>query len=349
MKRKNIILIIIGIFLIAGCYFGYKAFNLYYYKIDDAMITNNLTITDTLTINTEQLEQNQYLTFNNIKIRNDFQEFEILEDVSSEDTIKYSLYNEDNEVTSSFWITSENDYTYTEILKTDTTLFTTNNRKITTANLTDYLEKNKITNDIELLEYLANHKSTTNTIFTSVKKMKENYMLYFLSNIIIPETDGITLIDGDYTGYILNLTTSNAKEVSIIKEDKRYIFTFIHLDYFTDNYIKELLSTINIETTDTDTCTLVKTYNIKDITESNDEKYLYVTLTQFQTESEYIIKLSKENSQDLTVGLNYEFTFYIDKLYVEEAPDVIFENSELISIVYTDKVGLEQNNQYVCD
>ena len=95
-------------------------------------------------------------------------------------------------------------------------------------------------------------------------------------------------------------------------------------------------------------CVLVKTYNIDNINPSNDENYLYVTFKEYQVEGVYTLKLSKTISKDLVVGENYEFTFNTDKDYISETPDVIFNNSELINIVYSDKVGMEQRNEFTC-
>lgn len=76
--------------------------------------------------------------------------------------------------------------------------------------------------------------------------MKENYTINFMISIIIPEIDNITLINGDYNGYIFNMK-NKTKEVNIIENDKRYVFTFINTDYFTDEYINQLIETITIE------------------------------------------------------------------------------------------------------
>ena len=75
--------------------------------------------------------------------------------------------------------------------------------------------------------------------------MKERYALQGIVLTTIPIINGISLIDGDYTGYILN--ANKLREVVILKNNKRYIYTFYNLDYFTDDVIKELLNTIEIQ------------------------------------------------------------------------------------------------------
>ena len=50
---------------------------------------------------------------------------------------------------------------------------------------------------------------------------------------------------GDYTGYIYN--KGNIREVVILRNNQRYIFSFRGEKYTTDEYIKDILSTIEIK------------------------------------------------------------------------------------------------------
>ena len=57
----------------------------------------------------------------------------------------------------------------------------------------------------------------------------------------------ITLINGDYNGYIFKIeNNAGVKDISIIKNDKRYTITFFNTKYFTNDYINELLNTLII-------------------------------------------------------------------------------------------------------
>lgn len=95
-------------------------------------------------------------------------------------------------------------------------------------------------------------------------------------------------------------------------------------------------------------CTLTEIYNIDNINLSNDENYLYVSLKKFQTEGVYTIKLPKSISDDLENGKSYEFVFEIDKEYLKDNPDVIFNNSKIINVNETNKQGLEQTSFSTC-
>ena len=59
-------------------------------------------------------------------------------------------------------------------------------------------------------------------------------------------------------------------------------------------------------------------------------------------------KNPKTISKDSEIGKNYEFTFNTYKEYVSATPAEIFDKSELINIEYSDKVGIEQKNEFNC-
>ena len=96
-------------------------------------------------------------------------------------------------------------------------------------------------------------------------------------------------------------------------------------------------------------CTVVKTYDIISIKDSNDELYRYITLSEFQTEGIYTVKLSRILIKDLKKDNSYIFTFKTSKDNLEANTDILFNNSNIINIEYTDKIGLERDNYSYCD
>lgn len=104
----------------------------------------------------------------------------------------------------------------------------------------------------------------------------------------------------------------------------------------------------NLKENEEDRCTLIRTFYIDDIKNSNDENYLYVTLHEYQVEGVFTIKISKIIGKDLEKNNNYEFTFTVPKDYIWENTDKLFNNREVISIEKTDKVGMEQTSKYSC-
>ncbi len=244
MNKKHIILVIVSIILVIGIYFGYKGFCLYLYSTnaysDYEELINGLTIKDTITIKTQNTTD--YLTFGDIKIRNDFKKFK-KQDNDVKDFDRYTLNTFSSRAITYFGMGTG--MTYVDMLKADKTYFSDNGNSLGDFDFEKFLKKNNINNDIELFEYLLENKDIKNNIFTSTKKMKESYNIKNFASVALPLLNNITIINGDYVGYIFN--TDKYKEVSILKNNIRYIFVFMDTYYFTDDVIKDLLNTVIIE------------------------------------------------------------------------------------------------------
>ena len=332
MKKR---LVIISLILIA-LYFAIKGFYLYYYNINNITIedynsfSNNLTIKDTMTIKSSNVEDDNYLRYKNIYVENVFNDFKLLENQASQDNVKYVLYDEDNNLKASFWIGITN--SYVDMLKNDSTLFGTADKRITNTNLTDILEKNNIKNDVELFKYLSENKNKKNTIFTPIKQMKENYTLQFMISVAIPQIDNITIIDGDYQGYIFNM--KNTSNISSIYEARinynSLVYTFLFLnkgeEYFTKQDINNILNTVKFED-DKKTIDNILT-NISDIsltgatitiTDNNKIPYIYGEWYKIEKEEngkweelEPVAKNYGFNDIAYEVNENHEIKFVIN-------------------------------------
>lgn len=176
--KKNGIIFLALVSLLIGCYFGYKGFNLYYYDVNNITTEDydefikGLRINDTITLKKEVIPDEEYLEFNDFKVKNEFKDFKKLGyPESTEDSLKFALYDENNKVKASFWMSKAE--TYTKLLKSDKMLFGTEDKRITNDDLTSILEENGITNDVELFKFLEKQKNVKNNIFTSVKRMKK--------------------------------------------------------------------------------------------------------------------------------------------------------------------------------
>ncbi len=133
--------------------------------------------------------------------------------------------------------------TYTELFQSEFHLFG-GRSEVNNKMMISIFKQNQIRNDIELFEFLEKNKNIKNTIFTSSSKMKRNYAIQHMALLALPKVESITLIDGEYIGYILNLN-DRMREVSILKNGKRYIFSFLGFE-IDDAYIESLLNTIVI-------------------------------------------------------------------------------------------------------
>lgn len=244
----GIIIVVVVVFI--GGFFGTKMYYLNKYKI--SRITTEeyqehkerLKIANKITIKNKNLNDDEYLIFNDIRIKNDFEKFEIL-DSSTDEHRMYAL-KENDKVVASFWFGATTD-SLVDILKSDFELYgwTQEHLSLSKEERIRFFEKYNIENDVDLIKFLSAYEYKENNLFTRTNKMKENYFVKFITSFLMSLGESVTLIDGDYEGYILNMYEN--KEAYIIKNNKKYVFTFLKTDYFTDEYIKELLNTLIIK------------------------------------------------------------------------------------------------------
>lgn len=78
------------------------------------------------------------------------------------------------------------------------------------------------------------------------------------------------------------------------------------------------------------------------IAESNDEKYLYLTIRQFQFDEVETVKVLRSLADTVEINKNYEFTFESSNIEIKDNIKSIFNNATLISIKETDKTGLDE-------
>lgn len=237
MEKNKVIgigIIIVVLVIVLGGFIGYKLFNLVKYNTDFTNeeyqdILSRLQIKDTITIKNTLLSDDEYISYDGLKIRNDFEDYEVVH--KDNDQIVYE--NKDKNILVGIIGLTES---IVEKIKQAGFL------KLSEKDLLDILEKNNIENDYDLIKYISSQENKNNNIFTNSKEMKENYFMYFVTYFHMIVGENITLIDGDYEGYILNMY--DTKSINIIKDNKTYTFT---LKNASDSYIKELLNTIKIE------------------------------------------------------------------------------------------------------
>jgi len=143
--------------------------------------------------------------------------------------------------------------------------------------------------------------------------------------------------------------TLNKKEKTNVKKSIKILLIIVIMFIILLSIIIMIINNHNKIIEDINDCTVIRTYYIDNIGKSNDDKYLYITVHEYQVEGTYTLKLPKLVSGNLESGSSYEFTFKTGKEYVTSTTDKLFENSEVINLNYTDKVGNEQTNMYYCN
>ena len=337
MKVKKIIFFLILLLILI--YFGVKSFFLFYYKFnveDYDKFIDGLNVSGTMIIKKET--SSSYLTFNDVMVKDEFKDFKLLEIGDSTDNVKYVLYDSNNKLIASFWIGVAD--SYVSILSSDLSFYYSSDVRMSNINMSKFLDKNNITTDIDLFNYLVKNRNVKNNIFTSFKKMQENYTLKFMSYAILPSVDSITLIDGDYKGYMFNLSSSNfynLREARIIHNNKNYIFTFLNSseEYFKDDDINRILNSIVFSDNDI-------VMSLKNGSLSNSRATFILknnTSDLYKYGNDYYIEVYKDGkwkNLELKKSLNFDDIAY----------DLKSNESVQININFEDIYGKLENGKY---
>ena len=215
-----------------------------------------------------------------------------------------------------------------------------------------YTETKKVTKEIEVSENLALYGDYDIIIDNTLEnKIIIEYIYPDINNIEV----SISLNYYD-NGYYLDERINNLswnKEmlnqlIEDLKDKKIYVNNFdIKKNVYMSVETKELLfKNKEINNNDNDTIyEFTQTYNVRNIEESNNDAYLYLTLRQFEAEEVTSVRVSRSLAKNIEIGNNYEFTFrynYSNTNLKEGSIAEIFEKCNLVSINYTDKIGVEQ-------
>ena len=235
MKKKItfILLIIVLAFIV------FKSFMLYKYHANKNEINTSVVFNKTITINRKDNNSDIYAYINNT-----FDNY-----VDSDTSFKVK-YDENNEVESFYSIDEVEQYI--NILNMKNMEFVkenTYNDFVTTDKLTkDYLSNHNIKNDINLLKYIKDNYYFSNNIFTCFKTMKINYLLNSFVDSAMPSYKEIILIDGDITGYIIDIESNkDIREIHILNNNKQYVIVLGGNQITSDDFITEFLSSINVD------------------------------------------------------------------------------------------------------
>lgn len=251
MKRIIIIITTVFMLVLMGAYLAFKLYKMDYYSLDNLKnykeYYKSLYIKDTINVKYNEIPNEEQLVFKDFSIRNDFQNFIRLgEPHSTEDYEKYVLYDENNNGIASIWFATG--YSLVESYKEEVIVFNSEEIRYEQMAFKEFFKEKDIVDDFDLFNYLIKSKDKSNTIFDSIEEMKSNYILHYLFSMGF-SYDGITLIEGDLKGYMkeYKIGDNTIVEVDLYSGDDIYGITFFYNEYFTDEYIKELLNTIEIK------------------------------------------------------------------------------------------------------
>lgn len=249
----NVCLVMIVIVTVVFC--SYKGVLLYLHRVSDERfeeIVSGLKVKNTLTIYKKTIDEDKYLVIDDIKIRNDFSEFEVEEGANELVPDIYRLKNESGEVIASITFSSYNQHI--DLFSSDDVIVMSGMDdevvdfgQFNAADRKYFLLKNDINDDIDFFNFIRENGYLESNLFTSEREIKENYAYNLFVNTVMPTVDSITLINGDYAGFTFNFNDKDIRQVSILRNDKSYNFLIKGREYITDEYIGDLFSTLEIK------------------------------------------------------------------------------------------------------
>jgi len=223
-KKSIIIIIVLLIVLFIGFkFYGYMIYN--DSKFEDLAVVK---FDGTMTINHTELNEEDYIRYDNFKVQNIFNDYEIINDESN--SLKYKRIGTENEAI----FMGVDDQFVTLLRNAD------DYKKFSLK----FFEKNNINNDLDLLKYFESHSNDSVKFFMLYSKQKEISKIKEINSLILPSLEYVKSVDGYYTGYIFK-TTSKISEVNILKGDKRYYFTFV--GNYDEVFINDFINTLIIE------------------------------------------------------------------------------------------------------
>jgi hypothetical protein len=243
-KTKIILLtIIIVLIAILITFFSYKMQVMMQYNVEKKdskyiqELLNGLNNQQEVRINTKYLNLDEYLKWQDIKIRNDFENMEIRPMQGNQ--ILYEVKSEEQSQSKSFYISKGS--TYLEELEE----YIKNGwSTVKIKDLKEFCLENEIYDDIDLINYVSKNYYAENHLFTNTKKMKENYIInLFVTNYLYP-VKKTTILNGSYKGYMFE--KDNYYEIHLLHNNTKYTFVFVGEEYKSENYILDIISTIEI-------------------------------------------------------------------------------------------------------
>lgn len=95
-------------------------------------------------------------------------------------------------------------------------------------------------------------------------------------------------------------------------------------------------------------CSFAKTYLVLDISDSNDLKYQYLTLREYQGEEVVTVKVNRELIEEIEEDNYYTFQFGSTGKSMEEDIQSIFDSHLLLAITKSEEDRLKSKNEKVC-
>ena len=245
MKKIVITILVCSVLFISAVLLFGKIVLLDIYHVDDINLNNENIFKEEIEVHTNtNIDYNEY-NYKDLYFRNDFSDYEVANNEDDENDELYLFEKNDKKtirvykhkqlsnmlIEKNFVMRSPEEFIFNE------------------EDRLEFIKKNNIKNDIDLLNYIKDNYYLKNNIFMSEKQMKENYMINLLTRSLFSngektEMVNTILIKGDLLGFIID--KRYLKEIYIVDNEDEYVIELFGDDLNDNNYVNDFIKTIRI-------------------------------------------------------------------------------------------------------
>lgn len=183
------------------------------------------------------------LKYNNLK----YNISDIYEEKYNNDyLIYYNNYESDTKYSSCIKIGMYEDI-YNNFYNDEVTIYGDTLKKVDAK---EVFKKNKINNNSDLQKAMFNDYNIKTSVFTSLNKIKHNYLVKIILNTIFPnsENETLTIINGDFDGYMVNINNKVIEVHLNNSSDEEYVISFWNNSEvaFTEENVIEFIKNVEI-------------------------------------------------------------------------------------------------------
>lgn len=250
-----IILIIVGYFLISRIIMN----NYYSYQVSENYkeVIEGLKVKKTIVVTKNTNKDYETLKAGAITIKDEFKDYTYVKVDAPDETTRLMPHQfvkkvNDEIVSSINFSSSAETVSLVDNFTADAAIMSNSDQsgsaetKYNSVDRKAFLEKNNIKSDIDLYQFIVDNYPLKTSFFDSEEKLKEAYAFNSFVDVVIPTYTGTTIIKGDYNGIIFDYK-AKVVEVHIYKNGKRYGFLTNDERFFDEEFLKEMISTIEID------------------------------------------------------------------------------------------------------
>lgn len=245
-KTKKKLLILASIILLIMSivvHFSYKMQVLMLYNVEKKDseyiedLLEGLNNQREITISPKYLDMGEYLEWQGIKIRNDFEGMTIR--AMGTDQILYEVKSSDKTKRKYFYM-----YRGSTYLEEIEDYFEAGWANVKLKDIKKFCLEKEIYDDIDFINYVKDRYYAENTLLTSTKQMRENYIINLFVSYYLQPVKRTTILKGTYNGYMFE--REDYYEIHLLHNNQKYVFIFYGQEYAKEEYILDILSTIEI-------------------------------------------------------------------------------------------------------